>query len=188
MAADRKTYMREYMRNRRKQARERLAAATVVNANQALTEDRYRAIVREEIEQALGPLRELLTGLAVDTVNRAMVEQVDPVSTHRDGPESPKTLPVDTLNSQEDPVSSLTDANVNGVSESVPERAEPIPYWKPDPREPSDPRCQAVNRDGSRCKCKSEVVIKALDREGRWGEFTACKRHQADFRPHPSLC
>ncbi|CAK0776734.1 hypothetical protein CCP3SC15_550013 [Gammaproteobacteria bacterium] len=44
-----------------------------------------------------------------------------------------------------------------------------------------------MNRDGSRCKCKSEVVVKALDRQGRWGEFTACKRHQADFRPHPSL-
>ena len=83
--ADRKAYMREYMRNRRKQARgEQVAttadAATVVSTvsqalttvrenaassanitnNMVLTEDRYRAIVQEEIKAVLGPLREII--------------------------------------------------------------------------------------------------------------------------------
>jgi hypothetical protein len=141
MSTDRKAYMREYMRNRRKQAK----AVDVNNpANRGLTEERLRAIVREEIEQAIGPLRELLTRLTVNRVNT---------------PTEP--------------------AEVNP--------ADPVPYWKPAPDQPRDPRCQAANLDGSRCKAKGEVLVKARDIHGRLGEFDACKRHQDTFKPHPGV-
>lgn len=68
--------------------------------------------------------------------------------------------------------------------------AEPEPmrdYRRPDPTTPPDPRCQATNRDGSRCGAATRLVARAPDPKGRLAEFGTCKRHQGDFRPHPSV-
>jgi hypothetical protein len=64
---------------------------------------------------------------------------------------------------------------------------DPLPYWKPDPLKPSDPRCQAQNRDGQRCRARTAVLVRARNGQGQLGEFCACKRHQSEFRPHPGV-
>jgi hypothetical protein len=66
--------------------------------------------------------------------------------------------------------------------------AEPFPYWKPGgPGTPLDERCQARNRDGSRCKSKGKLIVQALAPHGAAGEFNACERHRESFQPHPSV-
>lgn len=67
---DRNAYMRDYMRARRQKGKAVAVNAEAVNCvNTELTEDRLRAIVREELDRALKPLRELLTQLTVSSVN-----------------------------------------------------------------------------------------------------------------------
>jgi hypothetical protein len=68
---DRKAYMAEYMRQRRAKSSEGKVNEHGVNrVNAELTEERLRAIVREEIERAVAPLLELLTGLTVNEVSK----------------------------------------------------------------------------------------------------------------------
>ena len=68
---DRTNYMRDYMRQRRAKAKAEAAASgpAIANPALALTEDRLRAIVREEIKWALEPVRQALTGLTVSGVS-----------------------------------------------------------------------------------------------------------------------
>jgi hypothetical protein len=66
--------------------------------------------------------------------------------------------------------------------------AEPFAYWKPGgPGAPMDARCQALNRDGSRCKSKGKVIVLTLAPNGEMGEFNACDRHREAFQPHPGV-
>lgn len=67
--SDRKDYMREYMRNRRQRAKAETANAHVNKANGEFTGEHLRAIVREEIGRAIGPMMDLLTKLMVSGVN-----------------------------------------------------------------------------------------------------------------------
>lgn len=152
--ADRTDYMREYMRKRREKSKTEACKQKVSIPAVQLTEERLRAIIREEIERAMEPIRELLTELTVSSVND-VVKQADP----------------------------LTGVDVNTVSTS----AEPSSYWRPNPDLPADPRCQAKNRNGKRCKEKTAAVIRAPYAQGRMAEFGACHRHQADFLPHPGV-
>lgn len=143
---DRNAYMRDYMRAKRQKARAAKAASgnadTVNSVNTGLTEERIRAVIREELAGALKPLMELLTQLTVNTVN----------------------------------------------SRPVPETSgKPLDYRRPDLKQSADPRCQAANRDGSRCKSATQFVIRASDAQGRPAEFGTCPRHRANFHPHPSV-
>jgi hypothetical protein len=95
------------------------------------------------------------------------------------------------------PVTSPTNAEARTVP--APPKPEPsptneiIPYWKPDPSKPRDPRCQARNRDGYRCKSQGEILLRVRDAKGRIGEFNACKLHDkqhrrgSEFIPHRSV-
>jgi hypothetical protein len=52
----------------------------------------------------------------------------------------------------------------------------------------ADHRCQAKNRDGSRCR-EHGTLIRTERIEGRRCEFVVCKRHEKaeSFTPHPSV-
>jgi hypothetical protein len=61
---DRKAYMREYMRARRKSAKAEAGVGDNTKANVSeLTDDALRRVIREEIEAALAPLLERLAQL-----------------------------------------------------------------------------------------------------------------------------
>lgn len=62
---------------------------------------------------------------------------------------------------------------------------EPIPYWRPNGQR--DPRCQAVTASGQRCRLAGSVISRALDTNGKLGEFTSCPRHAAEFMPHRTV-
>ena len=71
--ADRTSYMRDYMKARRQRFKEKANKDSVNTANEpALTEERIRAIIREEIGRAMAPWQELLTQLTVNSVNTAI--------------------------------------------------------------------------------------------------------------------
>ena len=55
---------------------------------------------------------------------------------------------------------------------NAPPAAEPFAYWKPGgPFTPMDERCQARNHDGSRCRSKGRVIVRALVPNRGAGEF-----------------
>lgn len=163
--ADRGEYMRDYMRAwRKRKAKERSEG----RSGGGLSEDRLRAIIREELALALRPF-------------------VSSATTTRSTSSGPPLAPPATTATGQRGVTAKK-ANVNNVNSAA--AVDPIPYRRPNPDEPSDPRCQAKNRDGSRCRAKGEVVAIALDNLGRRGEFSSCRRHgdgSLDFHPHPSV-
>lgn len=61
--SDRTEYMRKYMRERRKKAKD--VAANQKEVSTELPEDRLRAIIREEMERAVAPIMDMLTKLTV---------------------------------------------------------------------------------------------------------------------------
>lgn len=69
----------------------------------------------------------------------------------------------------------------------VPAAPATYSYRRPSLDAPADPRCQARNRDGSRCKERTVAVVFALDLAGKRGEFGSCDRHTAEFWPHKSV-
>ena len=103
--ADRSAYMRDYMRERRRKARAEANEKSVNFANGTLTEERLRAIIREEFDRALEPVRKLLTKLTVSSVSQPKADDAELTKTN-----------VNQVNSPEPQDSELTTANVNSVN------------------------------------------------------------------------